>query len=278
LEKVQTEFWSLFLGKSFVISPLFCKERLHYRYPEPVKLEKLVEIIDKHKSATQVALIAHLNPIIRGWCNYFSNVVNSSVFSRLTHLLFWKLYKWGLHRHQNKGKKWVKSKYFHRIGDNNWVFSSRQYDNPFALVSHRDFTSERKEKINQSSSRFVKVKGDASPYNGDLIYWSSRMGKHPEMPMRTASLLKKQKGKCEWCELIFREEDAIETDHIIPTSAGGKDEYKNLQLLHGYCHDEKSKNDLDIINCYLRKKRISEHYKWFNKLDWIWKEDIPTLT
>ena len=104
------------------------------------------------------------------------------------------------------------------------------------------------------------------------------MGKHPEMPTRTASLLKKQKGKCKRCGLIFRENDAIEIDHIIPIAAGGKDEYKNLQLLHGHCHDEKSKSDLKVINYYQRQKGIDELYRWFNKLNWIWKEDIPTMT
>ena len=32
-------------------------------------------------------------------------------------------------------------------------------------------------------------------------------------------------------------------DHIIPKAQGGKDEYKNLQLLHGHCHDTKTKED-----------------------------------
>ena len=30
-------------------------------------------------------------------------------------------------------------------------------------------------------SRHIKVKGIASPYNGDTTYWASRMGKHPEV-------------------------------------------------------------------------------------------------
>ena len=69
---------------------------------------------------------------------------------------------------------------------------------------------------------YVKVKGEASPYDGNLVYWSSRMGKHPEMPLRAASLLKKQKGKCAHCGLWFSEEDVIELDHIIPKAIGGK--------------------------------------------------------
>ncbi|WP_363266989.1 HNH endonuclease signature motif containing protein [Okeania sp. SIO2B3] len=69
------------------------------------------------------------------------------------------------------------------------------------------------------------------------------MGKHPQMPKRTASLLKKQQGKCTHCGLFFKDGDVIELDHIIPKSKGGKDEYKNWQLLHRHCHDEKTRTD-----------------------------------
>jgi Restriction endonuclease len=34
-----------------------------------------------------------------------------------------------------------------------------------------------------------------------------------------------------------------EIDHIIPTTLDGKDEYKNLQLLHRHCHDTKTSTD-----------------------------------
>ncbi|MFM6878385.1 MAG: hypothetical protein ACKPKR_27190, partial [Microcystis panniformis] len=38
--------------------------------------------------------------------------------------------------------------------------------------------------------RYVKVKGNASPYDGNLVYWSSRMGTHPEMPTEISKLLR----------------------------------------------------------------------------------------
>ncbi len=267
------------LGFKTIITPSKDSQKRHYN--------DLAAVIDKHKGAPQAALIKHLNPIIRGWCNYYSNVVNNKTFSRLDYLTFWKLYRWGLHRHARKGKKWVKSKYFQSIGDRNWVFATRQKSNPMTLIQHTDFTSKTKDKTNnkkekrnnkeEKKQRFVKVKGNASPYNGDLIYWSTRMGKHPEMPTRTASLLKKQKGKCSHCQLTFREEDVIEIDHIIPTAAGGNDEYKNLQLLHQHCHDEKSQSDLPLIKKFQGEKRLKETYKWFNNLNWEWINDIPSM-
>ncbi|VEP17532.1 Reverse transcriptase (fragment) [Hyella patelloides LEGE 07179] len=164
--------------------------------------------------------------------------------------------------------KWLKKRYWNTRKGDNWVFSSRKGDNPIELIRHTNI---------KTNIGHIKVRGDASVFDGNLTYWSTRMGKHPQMPKRTASLIKKQKGKCAHCKLFFREEDVIETDHIIPTAAGGKDEYKNLQLLHRHCHDKKTKSDLKIIDNYQRRKRMEEFYKWFNKLNWIWKEDITTM-
>ena len=102
------------------------------------------------------------------------------------------------------------------------------------------------------------------------------MGKHPEMPMPIASLLKKQKGKCAHCELFFKDEDVIELDHIIPKSKGGKDEYKNWQLLHRHCHDEKTRTDGSWersgnktgCNSAMPKQlsTIPSNYRWINDM------------
>ena len=50
----------------------------------------------------------------------------------------------------------------------------------------------------------MKVKGERSPYDGGLVYWSSRLGRHPELSKAKATLLKKQKGKCAYCGLHFQ--------------------------------------------------------------------------
>ncbi|MFM7580047.1 MAG: group II intron reverse transcriptase/maturase [Microcystaceae cyanobacterium] len=217
------------LGFKTIITPSKESQKRHYR--------KVAETIEKHKGSSQTILIAKLNPIIRGWCNYFSSVVSQKVYEKLWHLTVWKLIKWGRGRHRNKGRKWQISKYFRKIGKDQWTFATNRDGNtPMTLYQH----SETKIK------RHVKVKEEASPYDGNLIYWSSRMGKHPEMPKTRATLLKRQNGKCAHCNLFFKENDVIELDHIQPTSKGGKDEYKNLQLLHRHCHDEKTRLDVSL--------------------------------
>lgn len=213
------------LGYKTIITPNKESQKRHYR--------KVAEVINKSRGLNQATLIMKLNPIIRGWCNYFSTVVSQKVFGRLWHLVVWKLLKWGRHRHRNKGRAWIRLKYFQTVEGNNWVFATREGKNPLRLIQHSS----------TKIIRYVKVKGNSSPYDGDWLYWSSRMGVHPEVPARVATLLKRQKGKCAHCGNYFKDGDLIEVDHKIPKSKGGKESYDNWQLLHRHCHDKKTASD-----------------------------------
>ncbi len=228
--------------------------------------QKIKDVVIKHKYSHQAKLIVELNPIIRGWTNYysFSNAQTMGVLTGQDRLVFQKLRAWSRHRTGDWHK--ARKKYWTTIGKNNWVFATRKGDEiPLRLLTHTQFGS--------SGSEYVKVKGDASPYDGRLIYWSIRMGRSPDMPSRKASLLKRQKGVCSWCCLHFRERDLLETDHIIPRALGGKDEYKNLQLLHGHCHDDKTALDLEFI----RNQRFMKYLDYINqtldKSNWFWNEN-----
>jgi RNA-directed DNA polymerase len=213
------------LGFKTIITPSKESQKRHYR--------KVAEVIDKSRGVDQATLIMKLNPIIRGWCNYFSTVVSQKIFEGLWHLVVWKLLKWGRHRHRNKGRGWIRLKYFKTVEDNNWSFITREGKNPLMLIQHSS----------TEIKRYVKVKGTASPYDGDWIYWSSRMGVHPEVSTRVATLLKRQKGICAHCDNYFTDGDSIEVDHLVPTSIGGRNSYDNWQLLHRHCHDKKTALD-----------------------------------
>ena len=219
------------LGFKTLIKPSKEKVKVHY--------DHLASVIKQHNAAPQAALIAQLNPIIRGWANYYSTGISKETFSELTMKMYLKLKSWAQRRHPNKTGRWIAKKYWQTIGGDNWVFATKQAGkSPLRLLKHDE----------TPIVRHVKVKGNASPYDGNLVYWSSRMGKNPEVPKNVATLLKQQKGKCAHCGLYFTEESVLEVDHIIPKSKGGKDEYKNLQLLHRHCHDEKTANDGSLGN------------------------------
>ena len=144
-----------------------------------------------------------------------------------------KLRYWAKRRHPNPSWRKVFPKYWRRE-TGHWCFAKKT---GFQLYRHSQ----------TSIRRYIKVKGNRSPYDGDWVYWASRLGRHPELPKRVAILLQRQQGKCAWCELYFKNEDLPEIDHIIPTADGGKDEYNNWQLLHGHCHDEKSTMDIAML-------------------------------
>lgn len=214
------------LGYKTLIKPSQEKVKLHY--------QKLAETCDQLKSAPQKVLIHKLNPIIRGWTNYYSTVVSKEIFSRMGMLMINKLLKWGYSRHSNKSVGWVVKKYWSTIGQDTWVFTDKKGN-----VLHKHHKTAIK--------RHVKVKGNKSPFDGDTLYWAKRKGSHPEIPSSTSKLLKKQNGKCNWCNLTFQDGDLIETDHITPTSLGGNNSLDNKQLLHKHCHDSKTSYDLKKI-------------------------------
>lgn len=224
---------------------------------------KLADFIDNNKPLKQKALITRLNANIMGWCNYYSTVVSKTAFRNLDNLLKFKLWKWCVKRHKNKDRKWLKGKYFHsecyydndKFISRNWIFSTTKDEK----IEHRILFHSETDIV-----RHIKVKGDSSPYDGNLIYWSTRMGKNPLMPLHKAKLLKAQKGKCNWCKLTFRHGDILEEDHIIPKTKGGSNQYKNIQLLHRHCHDKKTNID----------GSLDKPFKAVKLPPYIWENDM----
>ena len=207
------------LGFNTLITPTKKEVQGHYK--------NIAEVIERHKTAPQAALISRLNQIIRGWSNYYSAVVSKNTFRKLDSLVYEKLRAWA--RYRGKGRI-NKEKYWKTVGNRNWCFST---EDGLTLRTHSE----------TPIIRHTKVKGEVSPYNGDWKYWSKRRGEYPGTPTRVAKLIKIQKGKCPHCGLYFTNEDLLEVDHIVPKSKGGKDTYSNLQLLHRHCHDTKTASD-----------------------------------
>ena len=246
------------LGFKTVIKPSNESVRRHY--------QKIANTVNRFKAAPQYKLIKELNPIIRGWCNYFKTVCSKEIFIGLDTLTYKKLRRWGDRRHPRKSKTWVSDKYWKTVGKDNWVFKSTG-----------KYESELQKHGKVKITRHTKVKGEYSPYNGDTLYWGERMSNHPEIKKSVAKLLRKQKGKCNWCGIPFQEGDKFENDHILPVKAGGNNNQENRQLLHKHCHDIKTKSDLKVIKQYKAEKEWSKTLKQFNHLNWEWMDDIPTL-
>ncbi|MDZ8259032.1 group II intron reverse transcriptase/maturase [Nostoc sp. ChiQUE01b] len=206
-------------------------------------LKDIGKIIDTHSTAPQQELINKLNPVIRGWANFYSSGVSRKAFSKADFLTYQKLRAWATNRCTHSNKHEIANKYW-RVAENDlWCFST---PDGCQLAKHCD----------TRIIRHIKVQGSRSPYDGNWVYWSSRMGHHPEVPTRIASLLKKQQGKCTHCGLFFQDGDLMEVDHIIPKSKGGRNSYNNFQLLHRHCHDTKTARDASFSHTVLTQEYI----------------------
>jgi RNA-directed DNA polymerase len=115
-------------------------------------------------AATQNKVIDVLNPIIKGWSNYFKSGASSRDFSSMNHYVFQKIWKWSRWKHPRKGLQWIKSKYFRKYKGNNWRFATSDNNR---LVLHSE----------THIKRHIKVQGTRTPYDGDLQYWSKRFSK-----------------------------------------------------------------------------------------------------
>jgi RNA-directed DNA polymerase len=74
-----------------------------YTYPSK---KSLASIIGKIRSLTRRAkhrtladLLRRLNPVLRGWCNYFRHGVSSRTFNYVDHFAFWRIVGWLRKRH-----------------------------------------------------------------------------------------------------------------------------------------------------------------------------------
>ncbi len=194
------------------------------------QVRKLGTICKKCQAASQERLIRQLNPVIRGWSTYYRTVVSKVVFNHCDHAVYEMTRSWAKRRHPYKNGYWVKDRYWKTDETRKWIF--RDQEGP-CLRKHSD----------TAIRRHVKVKGNASPYDGNFLYWSQRLKQHPMLSGKLARLLQKQQGKCRWCELTFRHGDRVEIDHMTPKSEGGGDELSNLTAIHRHCHDQRHARD-----------------------------------
>jgi len=135
-----------------------------------VFLKEIRRWLKRNRSATAENVIRHLNPILIGWSNYYKHASSKETFNYVHNHIWNILWKWCLRRHSNKGKYWVRKKYFQNINNESWRF--------FSKVSNRHNKLDVLWLYNMSHvriERHVKICGNASPDDPTLQeYWKTR--------------------------------------------------------------------------------------------------------
>ncbi|MEM9922829.1 MAG: reverse transcriptase domain-containing protein [Cyanobacteria bacterium P01_D01_bin.50] len=162
--------------------------------------EKVKTIVNNSNYGAEVKA-KKLAPVIRGWRNY--------------------------HRFCNMSN----------VRDTLWFIAKRAFRVFLSQKSVNQYKAETLVKkafptVSWAESKFVCVKGDKSPYDGDIIYWSQRESKLYDG--NSAKLLKKQNHTCVKCGMKFLPGEDIHLHHI----DGNHDNWKpkNLEMIHQSCH------------------------------------------
>jgi RNA-directed DNA polymerase len=118
---------------------------------------------------SQEALLRKLNPLLRGWANYYRNGAAKRTFSKLDYHVYRRIGRWITRRHPNKSKAWKRRKYFSADGESG-AFSVRvptQKGESRVLRLYRMAST--------AIQRHIKVRGLANPYDPkDTEYFEKR--------------------------------------------------------------------------------------------------------
>jgi RNA-directed DNA polymerase len=215
---------------------------------------RLAAELHRLRGSNAEAVIARLNPIIRGWAAYYRGVVSSKVFNALDNHMWWLTWRWARHAHPTKPKKWIARRYFGRFNkfrNDRWVFGARDHVNGCGDVAHL---------IKFCWTPIVRhqlVTGRASPDDPILAdYWAVRRRKvKPPLDSYNLRLLAKQDGRCPlcgdhllvsdqppqsphewerwWLSIIRR---AIAADYLTHHGRGGAPDGNRTRLVHASCH------------------------------------------
>jgi RNA-directed DNA polymerase len=184
-------------------------------------------------------VLNRLNPIIRGWAQYFRIGTCHDAFRDMDEFLFRRTVRYANRMHKNKSTAWKRERYWGKLNpqvNDTWVFgdkTTRRY-----LLKFRWFGK----KVHE------KVSGDASPDDPSLKeYWEKRAARKLDgLTPSKKHVARRQGGLCPVCgEPLFNGDwvapevnsgEALHVHHRQSRKDGGTNAYRNLEIRHHTCH------------------------------------------
>ena len=163
---------------------------------------KKVKHIVNNSNYGAITKAEKLAPVVRGWRNYHRFCKMKGSRNSLFHI-------------QHRAYR-----VFNKETKQNRYTSKELLDKAFPSVPY-------------SENKYINVKGEKSPYDGDLSYWSERNSKLYDN--HTSKALKRQSHKCGHCGLKMLSDEKVHLHHIDGNHKNGKP--KNLLAIHESCHD-----------------------------------------
>jgi RNA-directed DNA polymerase len=232
-----------FLGftvKHYVVpaSPPGCRLRIEPSRKSVQRVqERLRAVWRRFQGAPVAAVVRALNPIIRGWANYFRAHSAGKTFAKLEKWMYDREVRYAKRRHPRKSRFWMAAKYWGvpvRGRKDRWVFGDKPsgaYRLRFSWFRHR---------------QHILVKRTASPDDARLKgYWEERRKRDTSDLSRLDQKLASRQGwTCPICGDDLLNGEEMQRHHRRPKEEGGTDDLDNLVLLHLYCHQQVHLRDL----------------------------------
>jgi len=143
-----------------------------------------------------------LAPLVRGWRNYHRYCKMDGSRNSLFHI------------------EQRAFKVFNKEAKQNRLTSKKLLDKAFPAVPY-------------SENKYINVKGEKSPFDGDIRYWSERNSKLYNSG--TSVALKRQNHSCGHCGLKLLSDERVHLHHVDGNHSNWKK--NNLLAIHESCHD-----------------------------------------
>lgn len=190
--------------------------------------QKLKETFRKYDGRPVEELISRVNPIIRGWCNYFRCSVASRTFNSLDNYLVQLQYRWVRRRHANKSWGWLKRYWGNYRKGAKWVFGT-----PECYMMKPSWVLIRRHVVAQ---RFAC-------WDDPVLeqYWEDRDAEKASeiLTVKKRQIARQQGFLCPECGQSLNNGEELHEHHVKLRSEGGDDSLANLRILHLYCHQAK---------------------------------------
>ncbi|MEA2001321.1 MAG: group II intron maturase-specific domain-containing protein [Actinomycetota bacterium] len=102
-------------------------QRHIYTYPSKKSLQAIkdkIRVLTRRSNHRTLADLLHrLNPVLRGWCNYFRHGVSKRTFGYIDQFAFWRVIGWLRKRHPGLNWGTLRRRHFPH-----WEISADRYD------------------------------------------------------------------------------------------------------------------------------------------------------
>lgn len=180
-------------------------------------------VLDKTRRLPFVATIKELNPVLRGWCNYYRyQEQGQKAIQSVGHYVTRTVIRFLRKKYPTRSLKWILERFRHSSETRTWIFGTKE---GARLQDCSELTTKR---------HYKQLEGKKNPYV-DIEYFQERKS-IMYLDGLYDKVLKRYKGRCGLCEEKFEIDDVIEMHHIKPRKYGGENRVKNLMPLHETCH------------------------------------------